>query len=41
MKSDIEIAQAASPLPITKIAQELGLSTHEIEPYGNDKEKLT
>lgn len=41
MKSDIEIAQAASPLPITKIAQELGLSTHEIEPYGNDKAKLT
>lgn len=38
--SDIEIAQAATPLPITQIAQEVGLNPDEIEPYGTTKAKV-
>lgn len=41
MKSDVEIAQGAKMLPITKIAEELGLLDSELELYGNDKAKVT
>lgn len=40
MLSDIEIANAAQPLEITKIAKKLGLKTTDIEPYGHDKAKI-
>ncbi|MCO6449980.1 MAG: formate--tetrahydrofolate ligase [Caldilineales bacterium] len=38
--SDIEIAQAVKPLPITKIAEEVGLLPEELELYGNSKAKV-
>lgn len=38
--SDIEIAQAATPLPITQIAEEVGLLPEELEPYGDTKAKV-
>lgn len=38
--SDIEIAQAAEPLPITQIAEEVGLLPEELEPYGDTKAKV-
>ncbi len=38
--SDIEIAQAAEPLPIMQIAEEVGLLPEEIELYGNTKAKV-
>ncbi|MCI8493373.1 formate--tetrahydrofolate ligase [Anaerotruncus sp.] len=41
MKSDIEIAQAASMLPITEIAGRLGILPEELEPYGRFKAKLS
>ena len=41
MPSDLEIAQAASPLLIADIAARLGLDETEIEPYGRHKAKLT
>jgi len=37
MKSDIEIAQAARPLPITEIAARAGLTEDELELYGRYK----
>ena len=40
MKSDIQIAQEAHALPINKIAAKVGLSSTDIEPYGNDKAKI-
>ncbi len=40
MLSDIEIAQGAKMLPITKIAENMGLDTDLIEPYGKYKAKL-
>ena len=40
MKSDIEIAHAAALRPITAIAESLGLSGTEIEPYGAYKAKI-
>ena len=40
MLSDIEIANAAKPLEITKIAKKLGLKSVDIEPYGHDKAKI-
>ncbi|MDW7655613.1 MAG: formate--tetrahydrofolate ligase [Bacillota bacterium] len=40
MRSDIEIAAQASLLPIHKIADGLGLETHEWEPYGHYKAKI-
>ncbi len=40
MLSDIEIAQGAKMLPITKIAEKMGLDTDLIEPYGKYKAKL-
>lgn len=41
MLTDIEIAQQSSMLPITKIAEEIGLTAEEIELYGKYKAKLT
>ena len=41
MPSDLEIAQAASPLLIADIAARLGLDETEIEPYGRHKAKLS
>ncbi|WP_420627928.1 formate--tetrahydrofolate ligase [Candidatus Leptofilum sp.] len=38
--SDIEIAQEATPLPITQIAEEVGLLPEELVPYGVDKAKV-
>lgn len=40
MKTDIEIAQAASMRPITEIAQGLGLAEEQISPYGRYKAKI-
>ncbi len=40
MLTDIEIAQGAKMIPITKIAENLGLDTDLIEPYGKYKAKL-
>ncbi|WEV70166.1 formate--tetrahydrofolate ligase [Lactobacillus sp. ESL0785] len=40
MKTDIQIAQEAKILPINEIAAKVGLSTTDIEPYGNDKAKI-
>ena len=41
MKTDIEIAQAASMLPIHEIADRLGILPEELEPYGRYKAKLS
>lgn len=38
--TDLEIANAAEMEPITKIAEKLGLSADEIEPYGKYKAKI-
>ncbi len=38
--SDIEIAQAATPLPITQIASEAGILPEELELYGKSKAKV-
>ena len=40
MKSDIQIAQEAHALPINEIAAKVGLSSSDIEPYGNNKAKI-
>ena len=40
MKTDIEIAQACTMLPITQVAEELGVSQEVLEPYGRYKAKL-
>jgi formate--tetrahydrofolate ligase len=39
--TDIEIAQAAKPRPITEIAAEAGLAPDEYLPYGRFKAKIT
>ncbi len=39
--TDIEIAQAAKPRPITEIAAEAGLGPEEFLPYGRFKAKIT
>ncbi len=41
MLTDIEIAQQAKMLKIGQIAQKLGISEEEIEPYGHYKAKLS
>ncbi len=41
MLSDIEIAQAAEMLPITEIAENLGIPQEKLEPYGRYKAKLS
>ena len=38
--SDVEIAQAAKLKPIAEVAEELGLGSDEIEPYGAHKAKV-
>jgi formyltetrahydrofolate synthetase len=38
--SDIEIAQAATPLPISQIASEAGILPEELDLYGNTKAKV-
>lgn len=38
--SNVEIAQAATPLPIAQIAERLGIPADLIEPYGRFKAKL-
>ena len=38
--SDLEIAQAAQLLPITAIAQQLGLGEDDLELYGRYKAKV-
>ncbi len=40
MKSDIEIAQSANMLPITQIANQIGLPYENINQYGNYKAKI-
>ena len=40
MTSDIEIAQAAIPKPITKIAEALNIPEEALEPYGRIKGKV-
>ena len=40
MLSDIVIAQAAKMLPITKIAEKLGLTDEDLIPYGRYKAKI-
>lgn len=41
MKSDIEIAQAATMLPIKEIADKIGVLDEELELYGNYKAKIS
>lgn len=41
MLTDIEIAQKATLLPITKVAERLGIQEDELEPYGRYKAKLS
>jgi len=41
MKADIEIARAATKLPIAQIAEKLGIGAGEILPYGHDKAKIS
>lgn len=38
--SDLEIALAQKPKPITELAQEMGLKPHQWEPHGRHKAKL-
>lgn len=38
--SDIEVARAQKPKPITQIAREIGLLSSELEPYGSVKAKV-
>jgi formate--tetrahydrofolate ligase len=40
MKTDIEIAQSATILPVTEIAKRLGINEDELELYGKYKAKL-
>ena len=40
VKSDIEIAQAAKVRPIQEIAENLGIPTDALIPYGHDKAKI-
>lgn len=38
--SDIAISRAQHPKPITQVAQEIGIASHELEPYGPSKAKV-
>jgi formate--tetrahydrofolate ligase len=40
MQSDLEIARAARPRPITEIAEALGLRADDLRPYGSDVAKV-
>jgi formate--tetrahydrofolate ligase len=41
VKSDIEIARAANKLPIWEIGKKLGIPAESLEPFGNDKAKVS
>ncbi|SEN37500.1 Formate-tetrahydrofolate ligase [Loktanella fryxellensis] len=41
MRSDIEIARAASKRPIQQIGQTLGIGAGDLVPYGHDKAKVS
>ncbi len=41
VKSDIEIARAAKKQPIWEIGAKLGIPAEHLEPYGNDKAKVS
>ncbi|GAA1164541.1 formate--tetrahydrofolate ligase [Ornithinimicrobium humiphilum] len=41
MKTDVEIAQEATLRPIGEIAEGLGLTTEDYEPYGHTKAKIS
>ncbi|WP_198663043.1 formate--tetrahydrofolate ligase [Cohaesibacter intestini] len=41
MPTDIEIARAASVLPISEIGAKLGIPAEELVPFGHDKAKLS
>ncbi|MFP4055107.1 MAG: formate--tetrahydrofolate ligase [Phycisphaerae bacterium] len=38
--SDIDISRAATPMPITEVAQRAGIQADELEPYGDVKAKV-
>lgn len=38
--SDIDIAQSVSVVPISKIAEQLGIPAEDLEPYGTTKAKV-
>ena len=40
-KTDIQIAQEATMLPIAQVAAKAGIREEELEPYGRYKAKLT
>jgi len=40
MPTDVEIAAQFSPRPIQEIADKLGLTSEELQPYGQDKAKV-
>lgn len=40
MKSDIEIAQAATMWPIEKVAKQAGFVSDEVIPYGKNTAKI-
>ena len=40
MLSDVEIARNATPIPVARIAEKLGYSADELEPYGKFKAKV-
>ena len=40
-KSDIEIARAATKLPIQEIGDKLGIPAQDLLPFGHDKAKLS
>lgn len=39
--SDIAISRAQYPKPITQVATEVGIASHELEPYGHTKAKIS
>ncbi|KAL8940911.1 MAG: hypothetical protein Q9216_002541 [Gyalolechia sp. 2 TL-2023] len=38
--SDIAVSRAQRPKPITRVAEEVGIASHELEPYGASKAKV-
>ena len=38
--SDIAVSRSQRPKPITQVADEVGIATHELEPYGASKAKV-
>ncbi|KAI0842544.1 formate-tetrahydrofolate ligase [Hypoxylon sp. FL0890] len=38
--SDIEVSRSQPPKPVTRVAQEVGIAHHELEPYGAYKAKV-